>query len=148
MATPTVPWPRGIVRAQRDGVVWWGWSGGGPTGGAWGEWGRSEGEAGGGRGWGGGTHGEKKKSYGKHLANGLKHADNTTEIKGEAETRRPLLKQMAAGVFCFFFSFGAEIKRKERHLSFAGGKFSACKSNSRRKNFCFFFLLPPVSSQI
>lgn len=21
MATPTVPWPRGIVRAQRDGVV-------------------------------------------------------------------------------------------------------------------------------
>lgn len=63
--------------------------------------GGSEGEAGGGRGW--GTHGEKKKSYGKHLANGLKHANNTTEIKGEAETRRPLLKQMAAGVFLFLF---------------------------------------------
>lgn len=141
MATPTVPWPRGIVRAQRDGVVWWGWSGGGPTGG---EWGRSEGEAGGGR----GTHGEKKKSHGKHLANGLKHADNTTEIKGEAETRRALLKQMAAGVFCFFFSFGAETKRKDGTLSFAGGKFSACRSSSRRKKLCFFFLLPLVSSQI
>lgn len=56
MATPTVPWPRGIVRAQRDGVVWWGWSGGGPTEGG----GGVEGEAGGGGGV-GGLAGEKEE---------------------------------------------------------------------------------------
>lgn len=63
-----------------------------------------------------GTRGEKKKSYGKHLANGLKHADNTTEIKEEAETRRPLLKQMAADAFGS--SSPVELTQKARTASF------------------------------
>lgn len=53
-----------------------------------------------------------KKRHCKHFANGLKRADNTTEIKGEAETRRPLLKQMAAGFFVL------RLNQKERTASF------------------------------
>lgn len=90
---------------------------------------------------GGGTRGEKKKSYGKHLANGLKHADNTTEIKGEAETRRPPLKQMAAGVFCFFFSFGAETKRKDGTFHLLGESFQRASLTAEEKTFVFFFCL-------
>lgn len=67
-----------------------------------------------------GSREKRKKRHGKHLANGLKDADETTEIKGEAETRLPLLKQMAAGVL--FLSFGAEIKKKGRHFLIRWGK--------------------------
>lgn len=85
-----------------------------------------------------GSREKRKKRYGKHLANGLKDADETTEIKGEAETMRPLLKQMAAGVL--FLSFGAETKRKDGIFSIAGEKFPASKSKSRREKNTFVFL--------
>lgn len=53
-------------------MVWWGWSGGGPTEGRGGEGrGPVEGEAGAGGSW---EERKKKKRYGKHLANGLKDA--------------------------------------------------------------------------
>lgn len=90
----------------------------------------------------GGLTGEKrKKRYGKHLANGFKDADETREIKGEAGTRRPLLKQMAAGVS--FLSFGGETKRKDGFFFLIrwGEKFSASKSKraeeEKKKPFVF-----------
>lgn len=79
-----------------------------------------------GRGVGGLTGEKRKKRYGKHLANGFKDADETREIKGEAETRRPLLKQMAAGVL--FLSLEAKQKERTAFLGgFWGEKFSASK---------------------
>lgn len=61
----------------------------------------AEGAAGEEEGGGGATHGRKKEErYGKHLANDLKHGNNTGEING---TQMRLLKRMAK---CFLSFFG------------------------------------------
>lgn len=80
---PLLPRPRGIPRTQRDGVVWWGGAAGDQRKGSQGCGGRG----GGGQGV---THGRKKEErYSKHLANDLKHGNNTIEINGGGTNKAP-----------------------------------------------------------
>lgn len=140
MATPTVPWPRGIVRTQRDGVVWLvgdlqgvgGGSGrGGPRRVRLEEVGVGAGD----------SRGKEEKSDGKHLANGLKHADNTREIREEAERRRPPPRQMAAGALGSSSPL-LEPTQKARTASFVcwGKSFQRASLRAGEKEYIYFFI--------